>query len=431
MSIVRLFALATLLLAVMAPLASTAAQDDNRIPANSEQVELVGVIDGDTFDVDYDLGKGVDQDRIRMIGIDTPETNYSYGNEPECYGAEASQRTKALLESASEIFLVRDEDPVDNNDRLLRYVWYISGTDGQSYFLNEQLVEEGYAEAKTYQPNVTYQNELDAAEERAKATGAGMWGGCDGSAQSVVQQDPQAPVPTATSVTSESVQTLTLPDDVEEVELIDVIDGDTFDVDYDLGRGVDQDRIRMIGIDTPETNYSYGNEPECYGKEATGRTESLLVAATAIYLERDEDPVDSNDRLLRYVWYVSGIDGQLHFLNVDLVEEGYALAKTYEPNTKHQDELDAAENRAISEGRGMWTSCDASVSLDPALEQDGEPDSEPIDRSQEPATVSDEDAACSFFSTQSEAQDFLDEFPEISPDLDPDQNGIACDGYYR
>ena len=148
-------------------------------------------------------------------------------------------------------------------------------------------------------------------------------------------------------------------------------------------------------------------------------------------VERDVDPVDNNDRLLRYVWYVSGIDGQLHFLNVDLVEEGFALAKTYEPNTKYQDELDAAENRAISEGRGMWTTCDASVSLDPALEQDGQPDSEPIDRSQEPASVGDEDAACSFFATQSEAQDFLDEFPEIAPDLDPDGNGVACDGYYR
>ena len=146
-------------------------------------------------------------------------------------------RTKALLESASEIFLVRDEDPVDNNDRLLRYVWYISGSDGKSYFLNEQLVEDGYAEAKTYQPNTEYQDELDAAEERAKAAGAGMWGGCDGSVQSVVQQDPQAPVPTPAVVTTESDQNLTLPENVEEVELIDVIDGDTFDVDYDLGAG--------------------------------------------------------------------------------------------------------------------------------------------------------------------------------------------------
>ncbi len=57
-------------------------QDDEEdtIPRDAVQVEFVDVIDGDTFDVDYDLGPGKDPDRIRMIGIDTPETSYSYGN---------------------------------------------------------------------------------------------------------------------------------------------------------------------------------------------------------------------------------------------------------------------------------------------------------------------------------------------------------------
>ena len=50
--------------------------------------------------------------------------------------------------------------------------------------------------------------------------------------------------------------------------LIRVIDGVAVDVDFDLSRREDPDRIRMIGIDTPETTYSYGNHPECYGEEA-------------------------------------------------------------------------------------------------------------------------------------------------------------------
>ena len=58
------------------------------------QVEFIRVIDGDTIDVDFDLSRAKIRDRIRMIGIDTPETNYSYGNHPECYGEEASQEDR-------------------------------------------------------------------------------------------------------------------------------------------------------------------------------------------------------------------------------------------------------------------------------------------------------------------------------------------------
>jgi endonuclease YncB( thermonuclease family) len=69
------------------------------------------------------------------------------------------------------------------------------------------------------------------------------------------------------------------------MELIRVIDGDTVDVDFDLSRREDPDRIRMIGIDTPETTYSYGNHPECYGEETSKKTDSLLVAASEIWVE--------------------------------------------------------------------------------------------------------------------------------------------------
>lgn len=222
-----------------------------------------------------------------------------------------------------------------------------------------------------------------------------------------------------------------IPGDAVQVHFVDVIDGDTFDVDYDLGSGEDLDRIRMIGIDTPETNYSFGNEPECFGHEATSRTESLLLSAEEIWVERDVDPVDPNDRLLRYVWYISGTeDAEVILLNEQLVEEGYALAIDYEPNLEYQDRLDDAEIRAIEEGRGMWTTCDASVSLDPDLEKDGEPDDVPINRTTTPVSDSDEELVCSFFNTRDEAQDFLDYYPELAEDLDPDGNGDACDAYF-
>ena len=219
-----------------------------------------------------------------------------------------------------------------------------------------------------------------------------------------------------------------IPDDAVQVELIRVIDGDTFDVDFNLGPVEDPDRVRMIGIDTPETNYSYGNEPECYGEEASKKTDSLLVAASEIWIERDEDPVDNNDRLLRYVWYISEIDGKVHLLNEQLVAEGYAEAHYYAPNGLYQDRLDEAQDNAIREGRGMWTTCDASVSLDPDLEDDNVPDTAPIDRTLTP--VSDEEEICSFFNTWDEAYDFWLEFPELDSDFDPDGDGIPCDEYF-
>ena len=110
--------------------------------------------------------------------------------------------------------------------------------------------------------------------------------------------------------------------------------------------------------------------------------------------------------------------------------EGYALAKTYRPNTAYQDELDDAEEVAITEGRGMWLACDGSVSLDPTLEADGEPDADRIDRTLTPVTE-DEDAVCSFFDTFDQAQDFLDAYPEVAEIIDPDGDGLACEAYFR
>ncbi len=146
-----------------------------------------------------------------------------------------------------------------------------------------------------------------------------------------------------------------IPTDALRVELNRVIDGVAVDVDFDLSRREDPDRIRMIGIDTPGTTYSYGNHPACYGEEASKKTDSLLVAASEIWVDRDKDPVDNNDRLLHYVWYISEIDGQVHLLNEQLVAEGYAEAHYYAPNELYQDRLDNAQDAAIREGRGMWT----------------------------------------------------------------------------
>jgi hypothetical protein len=117
-------------------------------------------------------------------------------------------------------------------------------------------------------------------------------------------------------------------------------------------------------------------------------------------------------------------------LNEDLVREGFALAKTYRPDVKYQKVLDAAEESAIDEGRGMWLTCDASVSMDSDKENpETGPDSEKIDRTLTP--VDDEDAVCSFFDTFDDAQDFMDLYPEIADVIDTDGDGVACEDYFQ
>jgi len=239
-------------------------------------------------------------------------------------------------------------------------------------------------------------------------------------------------ITTQTSVAARKME-LKIPADAVAARYVENIDGDTIVVEMESKNGnVREYTVRLIGIDTPETNYSFGNEPECYGKEATSKTDSLLVTAIddVVWLEKDVSDEDNYGRLLRYVWYESSIDQKVHFLNADLVREGYALAKTYRPNDSRQDDLDEAEDEAITASAGMWLSCDGSVSADPSLETDGQPDSAPIDRTQTPVE-DEEEAACSLFHTYDEAQDLFDFFPELSDQLDPDGNGIACEEYFN
>jgi micrococcal nuclease len=102
------------------------------------------VIDGDTIIVDID---GVEY-RVRYIGIDTPET-VAPGQPIECYGKEASERNRDLVEGKT-VSLEKDVSETDQFGRLLRYVWV-----GET-MVNAALVADGYALASTYPPDVQH-----------------------------------------------------------------------------------------------------------------------------------------------------------------------------------------------------------------------------------------------------------------------------------
>jgi micrococcal nuclease len=129
----------------------------------------------------------------------------------------------------------------------------------------------------------------------------------------------------------------------------DVVDGDTIDVTID-GR---EERVRLIGIDTPETKRP-DTPVECYGPEATEFIERLLPLGTEIYLERDVVGRDDFGRLLGYVYRAD--DGI--FVNYEIVRQGYAQPLSIAPNTVHADRFVNAATVAERDDIGLWAACD-------------------------------------------------------------------------
>jgi micrococcal nuclease len=133
-----------------------------------------------------------------------------------------------------------------------------------------------------------------------------------------------------------------------EPTVIETIDGDTIDVRI----GYKRQRIRLLGIDTPETKDS--RKPvQCFGREASERTEELLPPGTIVRLEHDIEKHDAYNRLLAYVWRAS--DGL--FVNLDLIAGGYADILSIPPNTAHADAFRAAMTAAKATPVGLWATC--------------------------------------------------------------------------
>ncbi len=129
--------------------------------------------------------------------------------------------------------------------------------------------------------------------------------------------------------------------------VVRVIDGDTIDVRV----GHDVVRIRLLGIDTPETK-DPRKPVQCYGAEASKRTTELLPVGTVVHLEADRETHDTFGRTLAYVHRDDGL-----FINLSLVTDGYADVLTIAPNGAHASEFSAAAAAARAAPRGLWKVC--------------------------------------------------------------------------
>lgn len=137
----------------------------------------------------------------------------------------------------------------------------------------------------------------------------------------------------------------------ESAQVTKIIDGDTIDV---LMADSSEERVRYIGIDTPE------RDETCYRESSDRNTE--LVAGDTVQLIKDSSERDIYGRLVRYICNSDGV-----FVNAQLIADGVAHAYRYHPDTGFADHFKSLEQEAARAGRGC---------LHPDAEHDSEaPDS--------------------------------------------------------
>ena len=132
-----------------------------------------------------------------------------------------------------------------------------------------------------------------------------------------------------------------------EPTVVHVIDGDTIDVR--IGRDIT--RVRLLGIDTPETK-DPRKPTQCFGPEASRRTAELLPVGTIVHLEADRETHDVFGRTLAYVHRDDGL-----FINLSLLIDGFADVLIISPNGAHSSEFRAAVATARTAEKGLWGAC--------------------------------------------------------------------------
>lgn len=122
-----------------------------------------------------------------------------------------------------------------------------------------------------------------------------------------------------------------------------VVDGDTIVVNI----AGEENKVRLIGVDTPESVHPDESRNVPYGKISSEFTRNALEGKL-VYLEYDVEPTDQYGRILAYVW----LDDVM--FNKTLLTEGHAVLATYPPNVRYVDEFTVLQTQARDQGKGLW-----------------------------------------------------------------------------
>ena len=112
------------------------------------------------------------------------------------------------------------------------------------------------------------------------------------------------------------------------VDIVKVVDGDTVDVDIDLGFGVwiKDERVRIMGIDTPESR-TRDKEEKVFGLAAKARLKELLGKGAILKTQINKDGEDMKGKFGRILgdFIVDGEDGEDRLVTKDMIAEAHAV----------------------------------------------------------------------------------------------------------
>jgi micrococcal nuclease len=118
------------------------------------------VIDGDTF-------RANDEMLVRLLGINTPEKEGPY-REEQFFHEEATTYLEELL-TGEFVWLEFDKERRDSYGRVLAYVFH------EGYFINAEMIRQGYARTCSVKPNTRFSSFFEELERRAKKEKLGIW----------------------------------------------------------------------------------------------------------------------------------------------------------------------------------------------------------------------------------------------------------------
>ncbi|MDX9970771.1 MAG: thermonuclease family protein [Candidatus Gracilibacteria bacterium] len=130
----------------------------------SEKVVVVNIVDGDTIDV---KNQNNETERIRIIGINTPEKE-------QCFFNEANKKAEDIL--LNEEITLENDPTQDEKDRYGRTLAHII-VSGENY--GETMIKEGFAKEYTYKKPYKYQATFQEAQAFAINNEIGLWGNCN------------------------------------------------------------------------------------------------------------------------------------------------------------------------------------------------------------------------------------------------------------
>ena len=214
-----------------------------------------------------------------------------------------------------------------------------------------------------------------------------------------------------------------------------VVDGDTVDVRVDAK----VERIRIIGLDTPET-VDPRKAVQCFGREASAHAKELLPLGTVVILEGDptQDSRDKYGRMLAFILFEPEPGITANFTEA-MIAGGYGHHYVYRRPSIYADAFRGAEIVARANGLGLWgaETCAGQSYPKHDLEDDGAVPASVALVPVEDAPIDGFDARtfigkgnaynCNAFSSQAQAQAVLRADPRDPNKLDPDRDGIGCE----